>query len=118
MSFQIANAGDMPNPNDVAAMAVYSALNYSSDISDDVVNYNITDPAVISSFFAGIENKRRDCSRLEADHILYLYVKYDSGFHEVFTVRLYNYKIIQRIGSDICYWLLPEARKILRNNMQ
>lgn len=34
MSGQTASAGDIPEPGDIAAMAVYSAMSYSSDIPD------------------------------------------------------------------------------------
>jgi hypothetical protein len=118
INIKTADAGDIPNPSDVEALAIYSAMVYSSDIPDDEVNYNITDPIVIANLFQGIENKRRDCSKLESKYMAYLYVKYKSGAYEVFAISGGYYVYIQKLESDICYWIFPESRDILRNNIQ
>jgi hypothetical protein len=117
INIQSADAGDIPDPTGVEKIAIYSAMVYSSDIPDDEVNYNITDPSVISNLFQGIENKRRDCSKLESNYLAYLYVKYNSGSSEVFSISGY-YVYFQKISSNVCYWISPEARIIIKSNIQ
>lgn len=112
----VSAADDFPDPSDVSAMAFYNAFNYSYDISDDEVNYNVTDSTIIQNFFDGIEDKKRDCSTLEAMYSVYVYVKYTSGSYEVFAIMGFDH--IAKFGSDACYWVNQNARDIYESYKQ
>jgi hypothetical protein len=110
----------IPDPDDVAAMAVYHAADSTSDEwPDHLVNYNITDQDTIDAMFAGIESDTlRDCSDLEAKAQAYVYVKLDGGSRIVYHIYFLWSHISKYNRRDRCYWIEEPSRLMFQRHAQ
>jgi hypothetical protein len=80
LAFSTSHA-EVPDPNDVAAIAIYRAtVDTRDDWPDSLVNYNVTDANLIAEMLSGIEaDVERDCSDLKTKNNAYLYIKFKDG---------------------------------------
>jgi len=104
----------------VSALAVYVAdTNTSDSLSDAVVNYNITSPALIDAILGGIEfDVLRNCGRIDSKDSTYLYVKLKDGSRRVFSLFLLNTHVSLKSLRVGCHIVSDSARVLIEANAQ
>lgn len=110
----------VPNPAAIEKVAVYKAIQGASDdLADNMVNYNITDKALIQAMFTGMESDTlRDCSRMEATNNAYVYVKMYGGTTHIYHLfQMYGH-FSRKNDRANCFYVTPPARLLFENNAQ
>lgn len=113
-------SAQVPNPADITSMALYKAsVGVTDSIPDNLVNYNITAPAMISAMITGIESDTlRQCERYEAKNNAYLYVKFLNGSRKVYHIYL-NWMHFSKKGDRAnCFYINPLTQVLFRQNAQ
>lgn len=108
-----------PDPGQVLALAVYSAVTGSDSLPDGQVSYNVTDPGVIAQILNGIEwSVPRDCGELETDNTTFMYLKYLDGTRKVYHLFLRNSHISLAGNRGTCFYVDPSSRTLIEDNTQ
>ena len=110
----------VPNPAAVEKVAIYKAIVGASDnMADNLVNYNITDKALIQALFTGMESDTlRDCSRMEAKSSAFVYVKLYNGNRQVYHLfQMYSH-FSKKDDRANCFYVNPPTRLLFENNAQ
>jgi hypothetical protein len=104
----------VPDPDTIQAVAVYEVTETSTDtLPDSLVNYNVTDPAVIDGMFSGIEaDTVRDCLHLQAKNNAHVYVKFDSGAYRVYHLFLRWSHFSAKGERGFCYYVAQASRDL------
>lgn len=104
----------------VAAVAIYKATNTSTDsLPDNLVNYNITSPAMIDALFAGIHlEEELDCTGMESKNSAYLYVKLHDGSRKVYHAFLLNSHVALKDRRVPCFWVDDPVQQLITDNAQ
>jgi len=108
-----------PDPAQVLALAVYSAVTGSDSLPDGQVSYNVTDPGVIAQILNGIEwSVPRDCGELETDNTSFMYLKYLDGTRKVYHLFLRNSHVSLAGNRGTCFYVDPSSRTLIEDNTQ
>ena len=125
MAALTASAQTLPGPQPLSsatiqALAIYEANIHTSDeLPDHLVNYNVTDPAVINAIFSGIDfSTELDCALLQADNYTYMYVKMRNGTRKVYDFFSLDSHVALKDRRVPCYWVSEAARSVLAAHNQ
>jgi hypothetical protein len=93
-------------PQNIQAMAVYGPnSNYGIGLASNI-NFNITDPVVISNLISSIEfSVERDCSTIAGISGAYVYIKFKNGVIDVYDL-LDVFSHFSKVGiNGSCYFI-------------
>ncbi|HEX7182109.1 MAG TPA: hypothetical protein VF756_09725 [Thermoanaerobaculia bacterium] len=104
----------------ILALAIYEANIHTSDeLPDHLVNYNVTDAAVVDAIFSGIDFATElDCTLLEADKYTYMYVKMRDGSRKVYDFYAIDSHVALKDRRVPCFWVSESARSVLAAHKQ
>lgn len=107
-------------PQNVQAMAIYGpTLNQAHTLAPNQIEYNITDPSLISELLEGIDFTRElDCSTLGSLANALIFIRFQNG--DVTRYQVVNlWSHFSAYGfSPCCFAVSPEAQTILQERAQ